>query len=887
MQMSLSIIEVKSIPQHELIDVNIEAAKRSVSTTFCNLLSYVSSVSIPEQVTLELVFHKYQDSLPRLFITLRSTEQMINVPAANIISSISSYLFNLHFTVKEIDGNDFAEVVCELRSQLSGRIIALAKDEKIITSNISYSGYYYYTDILDSFGTNGTNPSETWNYNALINQLMSCEKAMVAFQLIPTQLSQEEFYALSNLSSELNTTTRGILINNQMVRESAAEAAKRTYTYYTERVSQPIFIGNIIVASEKDDLNGIISAIKSGIQLSSADPIGLMCIDLLNTSQLRYDFFHFPWNVYNELLLNYRNQNIWNGTAYQPTNLIRLPFLYTSNEATAFFRLPIDDGKIQGIHINRAGNDNELIDEKVLSNDNIQFGTLLNSQKKIIGAPVSDFTRHTLIVGTPGSGKTTFAINLLLQFYSKGVPFLAIEPTKTEYRSLIDKIPDLQVFTPGNSSVVPFIINPFIPPKGIRLEQYVPSLMSAFRAAFSMESPLDVIFLRAIRQSYAQYGWKNNSTCEDSDVQPFGLFEFILIFKKIVAESDYKPETKANIETGGTFRLLNLLDQNRYIYDTINTIPIDVLLQKPTVIELNAIADDEQKALIMALLLIGICLFTKSKGSGSGKLNNILMIDEAHVLLDTHTGSSYEQSIAQNTTVKSLQKMIAEIRSFGTGIIIADQVPSKVTNDIVADTDIKVSFRLVEQNERNIFSNSTNMSEQQAQHLARLKRGEAIVYYSNLDSPKIIITPDIRAAKNIRYQISDGEISSKVEFWTKRDDLLIPFYECHVCPQCASCNRCNPLIREKAEYYASHINSSVGASIRDKETLMKYMLRLHELIIKYELQEKIRLPIKELCNCAKIQFIRENLLTSHIMLSRSAITDILNKTILREEKNNV
>ena len=58
----------------------------------------------------------------------------------------------------------------------------------------------------------------------------------------------------------------------------------------------------------------------------------------------------------------------------------------------------------------------------------------------MIGVTDKALTQHMMIVGTPGFGKTTFAINLLLQFYDRGIPFLAIEPTKTEYRSLIDRI---------------------------------------------------------------------------------------------------------------------------------------------------------------------------------------------------------------------------------------------------------------------------------------------------------------------------------------------------------------------------------------------------------------------------------------------------------------
>lgn len=72
------------------------------------------------------------------------------------------------------------------------------------------------------------------------------------------------------------------------------------------------------------------------------------------------------------------------------------------------------------------------------------------------GIPLNDFTKHGLVVGMPGSGKTNFSLGLLLQFWNDfKIPFLAIEPTKSEYRSLIDDIKDLQIFTPGKTQCHP------------------------------------------------------------------------------------------------------------------------------------------------------------------------------------------------------------------------------------------------------------------------------------------------------------------------------------------------------------------------------------------------------------------------------------------------
>lgn len=879
--MSLSIIEIKAIPQHELVGSTIGEAQATDRSLFGDLLNYVCSTAGSDQAALELVYHKHQDSRMRILLTIRCIDIGNPISATKLAERITSYLCDANYVAMVLADAEFRTVVQELRTAISGRLVVLSKSEKVLSSSVSYSGYYYYADIL----TTGTKQNELSNFNALVQQMSACEDATVSFQLIPTQLSNEEYYALSSLSGELATTSQGIFVGNQMIREAGTDTPRKTYAYYSERVSHPMFIGNIVVKAKSGYSEGIVSAIKQCIGNSVDGPVSFTAYEVVSDGALAYDYFKFPWNLYIELLIRYREPSIWNGTVFQPTNLSRLPFLYDSNEATVFFRCPIDDEKITGFRVNHAKNDNEDIDDAAFTEGNIKFGPLMNGSNAILGVDSADFTRHSLVVGTPGSGKTTFALNLLLQFHEKGIPFLAIEPTKTEYRSLLDHIPDLQVFTPGNASVCPFILNPFVPPKGIRLEQYIPSLMSAFRAAFSMESPLDVIFLRAIRQAYALHGWKNSSTIDDPQIQLFGLYEFVLVFKRIVSTSSYKVETKANIETGGTFRLLNLIDQNKYIYDSINSIPIDDLLKKPTIIELNAIADDEQKALVMALLLVNICLYTKNKGSNEGRLENIIMIDEAHVLLNGSEQKS-EAEKAQQATVKSLQKMIAEIRSFGTGIIIADQAPSKVTADIVSDTDIKVVFRLVEQKERELIAGSTNMNEYQSQHLARLKKGEAIVYFTMLDSPKLIVTPNIRKEKDIRFSVSDEELSDKMTFWNERKQLLIPFFECSLCDQCVSLG-CDQETREKADYYASRIMATIGDRIVSKDYLVKFVTMLHELIIKYEATQEESNQIKRLCNCSKIHFLRQVLLNADFSFSREDASLLLRTALIKEGNKDV
>jgi hypothetical protein len=440
-----------------------------------------------------------------------------------------------------------------------------------------------------------------------------------------------------------------------------------------------------------------------------------------------------------------------------------------------------------------------------------------------------------------------------LQFAKRGIPFLAIEPTKTEYRAMIDTLSDMRIFTPGNNAVAPFIINPFLPPAGVRIEQYRPSLASAFKAAFSMPSPLDVLFLKAVRSCYSEHGWKDYSVATDDGVRPFGLYEFILTFKRLIESSNYSKEVRGNLQSGGVFRLMNLIEQNSNIYDTVNTVPIEDLLGAPTVIELNAIDNAEQKSLLMALLLINICVYTKHNQAGDGKLKNIMLIDEAHVVLGGKRQAADGKAESEELTVKALQDMVAEIRSFGTGVIIADQAPSKVSREVVANTDIKVSFRLVESGEKNIIADSTNMDNNAAQQLSLLKPGEAYVYYGRLETPQLIKTEDVREKEGIRLVVGNDEIREKTTYWADRGKLLRPFAECGMFETCEK--DCDFIVRADAEHYAGRLYEACRSKIADLKSAAAYVKGTEQLMSKIEPGINMR-GNKRLFNCTKLRFLR-------------------------------
>jgi DNA helicase HerA-like ATPase len=209
------------------------------------------------------------------------------------------------------------------------------------------------------------------------------------------------------------------------------------------------------------------------------------------------------------------------------------------------------------------------------------------------------------------------------------------------------------------------------------------------------------------------------------------------------------------------------------------------LLTKPTIIELAAIENSDQKALIISLLLLSILAYVNSNYVGEGGLRNVILLEEAHVLLDAGAnageGEANPAAIAQGL----VKRMLAEIRSYGVGIVIADQSPRKVTTDVVALTDIKLAFRLVEASDKQILADSSNMNEIQEQRLAKLRPGEAFLFFGKLDEPEEIKTEDYRLANNIAITLSDEGIRSLSTYWDDRKEMLRPYPECAYCQFCA------------------------------------------------------------------------------------------------------
>lgn len=494
--------------------------------------------------------------------------------------------------------------------------------------------------------------------------------------------------------------------------------------------------------------------------------------------------------------------------------LRRLSFMATAERAGALLEWPRAGEQLQGMTVRAAAADRQPLPSELRDEAGLRIGFRASSGEPVHLPPLQ-LTKHAVVVGMPGSGKTKFSLGMLIELHRKGYPFLAIEPTKTEYRSLVDVIPELRIYTPGRSDVAPMSLNPFLPPKGITLEEFLPSLTTVFTAAFSMPQPLDTIFADVLRVCYTRHGWRNSSTVEDANVTVFGLHEFICVFRETVQRSNYSEESKQNLLSGGVYRLQSLLNSNPVLFDTNNALPYDTLLERPTLIELDAIDNSDQKSLIMAMLLANLMLVVRHKQVCDGALKNVLMIDEAHLLLG-QAGSLRSDNAAdpRAATVQLLQNITVAIRAYGTGIIFADQSPEKLTREVVDNANIKVVFRLDSMDQRAMIGSSIGLSRDAIEAVRSQKPGEMFFHCNLLDRPVQVRTVNTGKVFQLRDLVPPDEVAQRM---AKETRLLPPFI------QCTECEACDPACRAEADYLARIICDDNLSILGKKESLLRFL----------------------------------------------------------------
>lgn len=876
---ALGAIEITSIPHISIIDDRqnaiteiLDKYKNEMGSMLTEIYQAYKSMSVAygysKDISIELLWatqavaNQPYNAQIRLFIVARA----IDDDNTSAVASVET-LLKLCQSTLNLQKYEFQEVTYSTLSEFvlginDNNIRAIVKEEKAENLQNQLLPFCYSYDRL---------PLSYNDLSRIVNVLIDYPNSAVSMQLIPSIYAPEEIAEIDRITQALDTLSKGVMdqgIGN--ISFALAEKHADVYRYYSENKTSALFSFNVLIYADDSAISNISSRVFSQLSNGLKSNADLKTVNLYSNEVRKNDnFYPLPWAVNEILVGKERNLNIWNSGQFSNA-LYRLPYVITAEEAAEFFRLPIGSDRISaGLKINESGKGNKTYSSNIINAGDITVGKLRSSTKgDTIGFSLKDLAKHMLVVGTPGSGKTTFSISLLDRLWKDhNIPFLVIEPAKNEYRALVQSIPELQVFTPGKNFISPFVFNPFVPPKNVKLETYKSTLKTAFAAAVSMSTPLDKIFEESINNCYSDFRWLDTYTVDDKG-KTFNISDFIKCFQQTFDEIGYTGDAK-NIGRAGVVRLNSLAN----LFDNYFSIPIEDILQKPTIIELAAIENSDQKALIIALLLLSILAYVNSNYVGKGGLKNVILLEEAHVLLDAGTnagqGDANPNAIAQGL----VKRMLAEIRSYGVGLVIADQSPRKVSTDVVALTDMKMVFRLVESVDKQIISDSTNMTEAQVQRMAKLKPGEAFLFFNKLEEPEEVITPDYRLENNISITLSDEGIRSLSTYWNDKADKLRPYPECKCVDYCT--RTCEYTRRVLAREIARRIFvKNFKADTKDFGTITKVFGKISKLI-RAELYDDELTP--ELFSCVKVHLWRRIKYGTRIPIKDNQIENSLRK----------
>ena len=381
----------------------------------------------------------------------------------------------------------------------------------------------------------------------------------------------------------------------------------------------------------------------------------------------------------------------------------------------------------------------------------VKIGHLLEGGEEIgnldYEVDLDTLTRHVFITGITGSGKSNTCRRLLASLMESGRNFLVIEPAKDEYVQLalaynqsgaFDR--KIAVYLPGrkewgNQPLGELRLNPFdiIRLKGatVQVMPHLDRLKSIFNASFPMYEILPVILEEALVDLYSSQGWLEDNL-PPANIQCPTLGQLHDRITALVRAKGYEQRITDNITAAMHTRIGSLMrGWKGHLFDQPISTPWADLFDRPVVINLQQMGDDADKCFTMALLMNFMYEYRQAQHESAGspessQLQHLAIIEEAHRILR----AAHFVADSANPQVKMgemFADILAEIRAYGQGLAIIDQVPSKLVPDALKNTNLKIVHRLVASDDCASMAGAMALTEEQSRVIARLKVGQAIV----------------------------------------------------------------------------------------------------------------------------------------------------------------
>ena len=588
-----------------------------------------------------------------------------------------------------------------------------------------------------SKGTNtGYSNSENMSKTKGTNTSTGSSQSKTAGTSETTGTNSSTTKGTNNSASESSTTGSSQNVSKDIINKKAAD-----YVKYIDEMLLPIIdygkskglylTTTFIFAdnnSQLEKLGNTIKSLYSG-KKGNKNPLD---VEILDENDKKIEYFK---NFQIPECISYDDENALTLKSHFVENdEVSLGNWYSPNELGLIAGLP--EKEVVGLALNEEVEFGLNAKTPEKGEELISLGKLVQSGNEIdtkVYLEKSALNKHIFITGVTGTGKTTTCQKLLLE---SELPFLVIEPAKTEYRILMNnpKTEDILIFTLGNDKVAPFRLNPFEFFEGESITSRVDMLKAAMEASFDMEAAIPQIIESAMYSCYEDYGWNIDTDENEKFDNPYdeGVYSFPTLedlLNKVeteVTKHNFDDRLKKDYIGSITARLQGLLIGSKgQMLNARRSIDFRELIEKKVVLEIEGIKNGTEKSLVMGFILTNLCEALRAKYNKDKHFKHITLIEEAHRLLSKYTPGD---SLNKKNSVETFADMLAEVRKYGESLIIADQIPNKMTPEVLKNTNTKIVHKIFAEDDKEAIGNTISLSKEQKDFLSSLPTGRAIVF---------------------------------------------------------------------------------------------------------------------------------------------------------------
>lgn len=435
-----------------------------------------------------------------------------------------------------------------------------------------------------------------------------------------------------------------------------------------------------------------------------------------------------------------------------------------TEELSLFASLPRKD--VPGIRFVKnaarfANNPGKCVNEANL----VRIGNIVDAgvvQSNGYTIPIDSLVRHSLIVGATGCGKTTTCKTLINAVMEKQRPVLVVEPAKDEWvrwaishNKAIDclDLPNeekerrkILMFEPGLTSFEGTLLqqlrlNPFQPAAVIGAPIDMQTRCENFTSLINATLPTGDILPVIMDEALYTYLCEKIEDFEESEMEAlkkYPLLEGALaVAKRVLSGRGYENRVTdsfvAALET--RFKYLTRGKRGKILNEPIST-SYDDLFGRNCVINLSKIPSVKDKALVMSMILLALKEYRESaytydaeyrSHAQNNELMHLTVIEEAHNVLARPSATLEGTGNPQQVVADLFSSIISEIRSWGEGLMIIDQVPTRLIPDVIKNTNYKICHRMAAVDDCTVMAESLALRDDQKGIIPTLEQGNAII----------------------------------------------------------------------------------------------------------------------------------------------------------------